>query len=382
MTNDKPYIEKVYPKNDNATQPVILKFQNGKLASAGKELAQYSAALHKDKNVTAAVVTVNGHIYHGITTSGKDLTDSYICVRNRTTNKVRIIPVDQVLLRNHVYNVLEKETNLQKMSKETSALTLLKQFGGRKANRSLISAKNMQVNVDFVKDDLDNTVKDANIEEENNENETSQFYDRIRPKFNEAAKALSEVYQVTDLVPQNLLDRLDEEATMVHSTPVENLPITSEYLKSCIKNLQEATLSPEHSLHIKLIIYIDALINMLRTRVRRFDKIKLSEITEKVGDNIRSSFRDPNSPKNPLRTSFSNEKGLCYLIVLVVLISKDYQIGIDTLAQELCMPKNRIVKFANLVCVRRIPKTEKFALKLPSKITFNTPAKRGSRFKH
>lgn len=361
-------IEKVCPSLEEVAKPVLLKFQNGSLAAVTPETIQYSPAIHKRSRKRSSVVATSGHVYHGVNNAEDELTDSYLCVKNLSTNKVRIIPIEQVLLKNQIYTALEKESTLSQISTETSEQKLVKEFGGRKANRYVDNVKKMSMNMD-IKDELDNTIKEANVNGDSaEENVAKPIYDSICPKFNKDAKDLHEVFNVADVVPQDLLDRLEEEAVTVQATKIENLPISSEYLKECILELQKSTTSAKGLMHIKLIIYMDGLMRTVKSRTRLFDKIELSGITEKVENDIRNRFCDPNCTKTRLRTKFSTEKALCHFIVLAALINDNYQVDLNVISKELCIPKTKIVKFANIVNIKKIKKSEILVLTLPSRM--------------
>lgn len=72
-----------------------VKFQNGQLGAVSKDTTQFTRLLQKrgkESNANIAMVTANDQIYHGIMDVGEAaaLTDTYICVRNKITNKVLI----------------------------------------------------------------------------------------------------------------------------------------------------------------------------------------------------------------------------------------------------------------------------------------------------
>lgn len=62
-----------------------------------------------------------------------------------------------------------------------------------------------------------------------------------------------------------------------------------------IVEIQQATPSAENFQRLKLIIYMDSLLNLIKSRVRSLKKVELSQISEKVENNIRDRFADPNS---------------------------------------------------------------------------------------
>ncbi|XP_011204139.2 uncharacterized protein LOC105226786 [Bactrocera dorsalis] len=369
---EKATIAKVYPRKRNTAMPTLLKFQNGQLGAVSKDSTQFTRLQQKrgkETNANIAMVTASDQIYHGVMDVGEAaaLTDTYICVRNKITNKLRIIPIEQATLSNHIFNTLEQKP-LPTLTAEHTRAVLMKQFGGRKAARFAANQENNKVNVEVLKNDLDNTVREAVFSKEGEEQpDTQHNFDILRPKFNKDAKKVEEMYDVHDIVPADLLERLDEESKVVYKTPVNKLPIQSEYLCKCIKRIQDNSPTPEGFLHLKLIIYMDCLLNLIKSRARSIKTIELSGITEKAENDVRSRFSDPHS-KPFSRTSHTSEKALCYFIVLALLISENFTVDLNVLAQELCVSKVKLVKFAHIANAVRPSKTDLLTLRLPSKM--------------
>lgn len=370
---EKATVEKVYPRKRNTAMPTLLKFQNGQLGVVSKNATQFTRLLQKrgkESIANVAMVISNDQIYHGIVdvSEAAALTDTYICVRNKVTNKLRIIPIEQATLSNHIFNTLEQKP-LPTLTAEHTRAMLMKQFGGRKAARFAANQENNKMNVDVLKNDLDNTIREAEFNKEGEEQtDTQHNFDALRPKFNKDAKKIEEIYYIHDIVPVELLDRLDDESKVVYSTPLDKLPIRSEYLCNCIKLIQDNSPTPDGFLHLKLIIYMDCLLNLIKSRTRSIKTIELSGITEKAENDVRSRFSDPHS-KPFSRTSHTSEKALCYFIVLALIISENFTVGLNVLAQELCVPKVKLVKFAHIVNAVRPTKSDFLTLCLPSKMS-------------
>lgn len=178
------------------------------------------------------MVVAGDQIYTGDLKDSQEY-DTYMCVRNKSTNKVQIVPIQQALLSNHIYQELDREKRKTPMlSREHANKKLLKEFGGRKASRFVDNHEKMLVNVEVVRQDLDETVK-TSTQNENEEAEDAmtdlstsneEYLAKIVPKFDKDATNLDHVYDVEDVVPSSLLERLDEEAKVVFSTPLQTIP--------------------------------------------------------------------------------------------------------------------------------------------------------------
>lgn len=88
----------------------------------------------------------------------------------------------------------------------------------------------MMVNVEVMRQDLDETVNSSMLNEDEEDGlgdvsiNNEEYLASIVPEFNKEATKVDEVYAVESLIPSSLLERLEEEAKVVFSTPVQTLP--------------------------------------------------------------------------------------------------------------------------------------------------------------
>lgn len=136
-----------------------------------------------------------------------------------------IIPIDQVTLKNSVYQDIDQTQRLA-LSDKVKKITLLKKFGSRKASRFINDQEKMRMDIQLVQEDLKKTVDEvdmaANESEENVDN--TEYFNTIRPPINHQAEVVRDVYKIEDVVPKDLLDRLDEESKTVYQTPIDQIP--------------------------------------------------------------------------------------------------------------------------------------------------------------
>ncbi|KAM7359767.1 RNA polymerase I subunit E [Cochliomyia hominivorax] len=370
---EKVEIEKVLKRKPNGVAPTLLKFQNGKLSAFTKENTHFCRLRNReDKNQMGALLVANGHTYHGLVnnTEANELTDTYICVRNKVTNKMTIIPIDQVTLKNSIYQDID-QTKRDSLSDHVSKMTLLKKFGGRKASRFINDQEKMRMDIKIVQEELKATVDEADsvIENEGEEEvDNTVYFDKIRPPLNKEAEKLSDVYKAEEVVPMELLKRLDEEAKTVYQTQIDQIPIKSEFLRKHIETIQQKPVDNDSLLKLKLIIYMDCLLKLIKSRARSLKKAELSDISEKVENNVRDRFSDPNASFSGSRTAFSTEKALCHFIVLALLIDDKYQIDGAILSQELNAPRAKVFKYAHIVQALPKSRTSILCLKLPKDV--------------
>lgn len=158
--------------------------------------------------------------------------------------------------------------------------------------------------------------------------------------------------------------------------------IESDYLRECIKKIQDKeNPTKKDFLNIKLIIYMDALQSLIALRKRQMKRVELSRITEKVENDIRHRFADPNASKSCTRTSFSTEKALTHFIVLALLISDKYEVNVNELSRILRTSKQRIISYAHIVNARPKSRSDVLSLRVPSTVPALTVSKRFQRKK-
>lgn len=185
--------------------------------------------------------------------------------------------------------------------------------------------------------------------------------------------------------------------------PIKNVGLScridSEYLKTKL-NAVKSSAAPDSSrslTQVKMLIYMDALQNLIKGREKDLRKATFSNITERVENDIRLRFCEPNMAsmwvnrqqsfefwKNLIqflinillfyrkKTRFTKEKAICYYIALAMLTSGEYEMDVNTLSAELSMSRQTVIKYAQLVYARPISKTDLISLRLPSKVKIGT----------
>lgn len=126
---------------------------------------------------------------------------------------------------------------------------------------------------------------------------------------------------------------------------------------------------------------MDALQTLISLRSRQMQKVELSKITEKIENDIRERFADPNVAKRGTRTNFSAEKALTHFIVLALLISEKHEVDLNVLSRALATSKERIKQYAHIANALPKSRSDVLALRLPSKVPALKTARRFQRKK-
>lgn len=137
-------------------------------------------------------------------------------------------------------------------TKEQSKRMLLSSFGGKTAMRAIERKERMKINVDVVKEQLNQTINRENrlnrlydpcshifilfytvttnkddVEKDDFDQiqeERAKHLEKMIPPMNIAAKKVNEVYKLTDLIDFELLVRLESEAIKLLQTDPEEIP--------------------------------------------------------------------------------------------------------------------------------------------------------------
>lgn len=183
-----------------------------------------------------AIAAQEDNVYTGTVGKGfdGDLMRNFIGIRNKVTNKMRLIEVEQCSLLGKHY--LPDPTALRAgIDRDAAMKVMLKSFGGKAANRLLDRKEKMRLNVEVVRENLNKTVNEVNSNLSVAGNDTKDAFDvaqteredalkSMLPQMNEQAKRLEDVYRVTDLIEEGLLRAMDEDALAVLQTDVADLP--------------------------------------------------------------------------------------------------------------------------------------------------------------
>lgn len=136
-------------------------FQNGELKD--EEAKKMSTGLFYDPKKRKTMVALsNGQIvYRGYKPdTSQDLMRTMLVLHNRKTGKVRLVQVE----RWQVNAVLGKSlANSKKSADDEKIATLNKQFGSKRAKRITEQYERMKINIDSVKEQLEQTVSSKNL---------------------------------------------------------------------------------------------------------------------------------------------------------------------------------------------------------------------------
>lgn len=312
---------------------------------------------------------------------------------------MRLVEVQESSLKSKHYDESNVPSKLSIRTAEQARKTMMTSFAGKAANRNLERKERMRINVDIVKGQLDKTMNDtlpSALPEKDDFDismaEREEQQKAMLPKMNAAASKIDEIYELTDLISMDLLNRLESDAIEVLKTERTELPITSEYLLDIIESCQKSK-EPDSANNLRIVkvcIYVDALISFQK-KLRGVSKQgvgSFSDITDKVEVDIRHNFTQPATHKmwashiltiywhdtKPYLSLFSSKtdyiihKVIAYALILSLLIVEKHEMSVTSLVTALNIPKTKLMLITTVLPVRTTANGQTIGLKLPSKL--------------
>lgn len=311
----KAIVEDVITQSDKIP-PIIVNFQNGELKD--EEVKEMSCGLfHDQKDDKTILALSNGHIvYKGYRPDCKEeSTRTMLVFRNKRTGKVRLIETE----RWQVTPVLEKpdiEDNKNDIDKKN--IILNKQFGSKKVKRRTEQFERLQVNVDSVKEQLEKSVSNVEIDrlDLSTPLEVEDSLNAILPACNRNASNVKDVYNVYDIIPKSKLETLYEHAMEVLNGDLEG---KGKFFKSTLKTIQS---DPDKVNKVALLLYIDMINAWFAMPMKNAKKrdVVICPISKEVNDYIINMY-SISSANGRTRPNTIKDKGLVHSLILALTIS-------------------------------------------------------------
>ncbi|XP_078050199.1 uncharacterized protein LOC144476819 [Augochlora pura] len=311
-------IEEVIVDPDKV-QPIIVHFQNGELKD--EEAKKMDCGLFYDPQKSRRTLALsNGQIvYRGYKpNTSQDLMRTMLVLHNKKTGKVRMVHVE----RWQMTPVLEKPVIDNGSTTTVEKVTMLnKQFGSKKVKRRTEQLEKMKVNVDFVKEQLEQTVIDVKIDRTdlsvqlpNDEYITNTTL----PKCNREATNVKEVYNVYDIIPQEKLETLYDEATEILNDESNSLEGRSKFFQRTVKFLQT---DPDKTKKAALLLYIQSVASWLNMPMKDGKKrgIEVCKASQEVNLHVIDAY-SVQSANGRLRPTSVKDKAMIHCMIIALTI--------------------------------------------------------------
>jgi hypothetical protein len=160
--------------------------------------------------------------------------------------------------------------------------------------------------------------------------------------------AVREVFKSRKLLGEDMMSHLFDVSIQVLQSKPEQLPFVNTYLKSVVKSVQTMK-QPDSEANLEkvsLIIYIDALINLINCRKRTLDNVELSKFSATLERNIREKFSLQGSMTN---SKFTRQKGIIYYIILQLISTDSLMIPLENVLEGVNLSKAELLKYAVVI---------------------------------
>ncbi|XP_012273278.1 uncharacterized protein LOC105695866 isoform X1 [Orussus abietinus] len=301
----------------NKIQPIIVNFQNGELKDEEAENMDCNLFYDERKKKTTLALSNGQVVYKGYKPNvDKELTYTMLAIHNKKTGKIRLVQAE----RWQVVPVLDTKLEIVEDTNTDKIAMLNKQFGSKRVKRRTEQFERMKVNVDSVKDRLEESV--SRIEIERNDlsfklNESSLTGNTSFPEPNREASDVADVYNMYEIVPKATLKTLYSEAKQILEDPGTG---RSEYFMKTLEDLKTTTKNVKK---VAVLLYMEAVSEWLKMLIKDAKKkgIEICPFSREVNNHVIETYSLP-SANGRQRPASMRDKGVIHCIILALIISR------------------------------------------------------------
>ncbi|RZB66621.1 DNA-directed RNA polymerase I subunit RPA49-like, partial [Asbolus verrucosus] len=337
------------------------KFQNSDLRE-GEETKLQAGVYKKSDNTTIVAAATNEILYTGsINRDDDDSVNRFLLISNKKTGKVRLVPVDIAIL---APQLNQKEGDVVDNANANSLNILNKEFGSKRIKRITEQRERLKMNINDVKEQLEKTVEALEIKESESfsmgPGENDSMY---RPHINRDASTKEQVYVLNEIVPENVLNSLEEEAQHVLSSDLEQFDV-SPFIKQHLIQLQNSSVASRIE-KCELLLYLHYLITFVNKPAKNITKrFIICESSQDVNNHILDNF-SVTSNTGRTRPLSMKDKAICHILVLS-MIGFDYQLDIETLAKSMKLGIKKLQEMGRILAFSPHGKDKsRMVLKIP-----------------
>ncbi|KAF5288481.1 hypothetical protein FQA39_LY15410 [Lamprigera yunnana] len=359
--------------DEDAVKPVIVNFENGPIEPGQEKNLSCRLYTNEQKELLVAAATEN-MLYSGAV-KPKDMYNTFIAVTNKKKTKMRLIAVDTATLaprftESNIVNQMVDNVDSSNVSQ------LNKVFGSKKAKRIAEQKERMKVDIEMVKEELKETVKDIKIEQKDlevlkvNENELGYL-----PHINRDAKSVEDIYNVNDIVSSNVLSTMSNASEKILGEEAELDPDTSDFVKCHIQNIMKSD-GPNKMERVQLLLYIDSMFKFLAKPAKQLTTkaLKLCPYSDMVQDKILDNYTT-RSGRNRLRPNSMRDKCICAILVLSIIACR-YSLDLELISKELKQSLKKMKEISKVLGFHVNKDTASLSLPLPPIMKTFTSKKR------
>ncbi|XP_034251286.1 DNA-directed RNA polymerase I subunit RPA49-like [Thrips palmi] len=324
--------------------PVIVKFEHARLkkAEASDLKCEVYTSTNSESAGTVAAVAKNGGdvVYQGDVAKEGDLCRTFLAIRNKRTNKMRIYEASSVMMSPTVASNFVDLFDQQ--DPKTANYKLSHAFGSKKNKRIAEQKARMTVNIDNVKEKLSATAHDVTINEDTLAPVEDDSFLNMLPPCNQEAATPADVYPISGILSKkeikSLVQYLSEaEESDQHLDPSRLSPFYQSLVQKTSQCTQKAA----------LLLYAESLIRLCKMKkIVRNEKICL--YSDLVNNKILKDFRTGQA-FSEIVTQFMLDKALVHIIIIGLHLN-GFTLDLEKLARSIPrLNMTRVRTLANMV---------------------------------
>lgn len=299
----------------------------------------YSDSLEKEEYVTICQVEEQCYMGSSKVQNQKENQSLYIALRNKVTNKVKLVEVAKVMLSPVIQYppstnpmLMEKEEGNDRKSKEEMARAFVHRFGMLKGQRMYDQAERLTVKAETVRANLENAAFNTAFQDsELVVPKSSDSYEIMLPPRNANATTALEVYQLENIIPSSDMIALEEVAKLLLTSETDspmhndNLTQFSVYFTDELTRVRRSNQDEEAKLRLlKALIYIEGLIKFSAIKRKTLSRGVVDEsLPAGIPDSVKRSIKEQFSSRAESHwtlTKMDRDRTICHVIALALAI--------------------------------------------------------------
>ncbi|XP_057377554.1 uncharacterized protein LOC130699252 [Daphnia carinata] len=299
----------------------------------------YSDSLDKEEYVT--ICQVEQQCYMGSTKvqNQRESQSLYIALRNKVTNKVKLVEVAKVMLSPVVQYppstnpmLMEKEEGNDGKYKAEMAKAFVHRFGMLKGQRMYDQAERLTVKAETVRANLENAAFNTAFRDSDLVlPKSSDSYEIMLPPRNANATTALEVYQLENIIASSDMVALEELAKLLLISETDSLLTTdnltqfSVYITDELVRVKRSNQDEEAKLRlVKALIYMEGLIKFSAIKRKTLSRGVVDEsLPASIPDSVKRSIKEQFSSRAESHwtlTKMDRDRTICHIIALALAI--------------------------------------------------------------
>lgn len=210
--------------------------------------------------------------------------------------------------------------------------------------------------MEVLEDTLDKTLNTIDSEKffdkdifDQSQQDREKFTSSIFPEIDTSrGNAVRDVFTPKSLIGEDMMQHLSDVAIQVLQTAPDKLPFINSYLNGVVRSLQTKKKpdSSENLEKISIIIYVDALIQLINCRKKTLDHAELSKLSAQLERDVRKKFSIQGNFTN---SKFTRQKSIIYYIILLLISTESLKIELDNVLEGVDVSKVELLKYATII---------------------------------